>query len=110
MDNLKGSIKAFNVYHTDAYMIAVRNGFEGTEAEWLESLKGEPGYTPKKGIDYFDGEKGDPGDSQLPEVTDADNGKILQVVNGALVLVTMKESEVKTYIDEYISSALEGEY
>ena len=32
MDNLKGSIKAFNTYHTDAYMIAVRNGFEGTEA------------------------------------------------------------------------------
>lgn len=57
MDNLKGSIKGFNVYHTDAYMIAVRNGFEGTEAEWLESLKGEPGYTPKKGVDYFDGEK-----------------------------------------------------
>lgn len=39
MDNLKGSIKPFSVYHTDAYMIAVKNGFEGTEAEWLESLK-----------------------------------------------------------------------
>lgn len=37
--NLKGNITAFNTYHTDAYMIAVRNGFEGTEAEWLESLK-----------------------------------------------------------------------
>lgn len=36
-----------------AYEIAVDNGFEGTEQEWLESLKGEDGYTPKKGIDYF---------------------------------------------------------
>ena len=26
-----------------AYEIAVQNGFEGTEKEWLESLKGEPG-------------------------------------------------------------------
>lgn len=32
-----------------AYAIAVKNGFAGTEAEWLESLrvKGEPGVTPK---------------------------------------------------------------
>lgn len=26
-----------------AYDIAIRNGFVGTEAEWLESLKGERG-------------------------------------------------------------------
>jgi len=26
-----------------AYQIAVKNGFEGSEAEWLASLKGEPG-------------------------------------------------------------------
>ena len=30
-----------------AYVIACRNGFEGTEAEWLESLKGEKA-TPAK--------------------------------------------------------------
>ena len=27
-----------------AYEIAVKNGFEGTELEWLESLKGADGY------------------------------------------------------------------
>jgi hypothetical protein len=48
--NLKGSITSFNTYHTDAYKIAVENGFEGTVAEWLKSLKGD---TPKKGVDYF---------------------------------------------------------
>lgn len=39
-----------------AYEVAVLNGFKGTEAEWLASLvgpKGEPGYTPVKGKDYF---------------------------------------------------------
>ena len=39
-----------------AFEIAVANGFEGTEEEWLESLKGadgEDGYTPIKGTDYY---------------------------------------------------------
>ena len=51
-----------------AYEIAQDEGFEGTEEEWLASMKGEkgdpgkqgnpgqPGYTPQKGKDYFDGE------------------------------------------------------
>lgn len=36
---IKGSIQSLNTYHTDAYMIAVKNGFEGTEREWLDSLR-----------------------------------------------------------------------
>lgn len=51
-----------------AYEVAVREGgYVGTEEEWLASLvgprgeKGDNGYTPIKGVDYFDGEKGDPG-------------------------------------------------
>lgn len=38
-----------------AYDIAVKNGFEGTEKEWLESLKGEDG---KDGTDGTDGKDG----------------------------------------------------
>ncbi len=34
-----------------AYEIAVRNGFSGTEQEWLESLKGADGATGKDGKD-----------------------------------------------------------
>ena len=41
-----------------AYQIAVKNGFTGTELEWLESLKGEKGDTGAKGEK---GEKGDTG-------------------------------------------------
>lgn len=47
-----------------AYEIAVANGFKGTEKEWLESLKGDKGidgYTPIKGVDYFDGKDGKDG-------------------------------------------------
>lgn len=40
---LQGVISGLRSYHTDAYAIAVKNGFEGTEAEWLASLVGPPG-------------------------------------------------------------------
>jgi hypothetical protein len=50
---LQGAINPLTVYHTDAYAIAVANGFEGTIEEWLESLHGKDGYTPVKGVDYF---------------------------------------------------------
>lgn len=35
---LKGRINGLKVIHTDAYELAVKNGFEGTLEEWLESL------------------------------------------------------------------------
>ena len=61
-----------------AYEIAVKNGFEGTEAEWLESLRGEDGRTHNvNGVEELDGNillTGEniplsPGDNRtLPEV------------------------------------------
>lgn len=36
-----------------AYDIYVENGGILTEEEWLNSLKGEPGDTPIKGVDYW---------------------------------------------------------
>lgn len=41
---LRGSLSIPDaIYGKSAYEIAVAHGFEGTEAEWLESLKGEDG-------------------------------------------------------------------
>lgn len=48
-----------------AYQIAVRNGFSGSEREWVESLKGDPGEKGDKGEpgvdikDVFKNEKGE---------------------------------------------------
>lgn len=39
-----------------AYELALENGFEGTEEEWLESLQGtdgEDGHSPVRGEDYW---------------------------------------------------------
>lgn len=59
--NAMGRINRLSVLCIDAYGVAVKNGFKGTVEEWLESLKGadgKDGYTPQKGIDYFDGQDG----------------------------------------------------
>lgn len=55
--NLKGTLQA--VYGQDgksAYEIALVNGFEGTEQEWLLSLKGEKGDDGNPGIYIGSGE------------------------------------------------------
>ena len=44
-----------------AYEIALEHGFDGSEAEWLESLKGEQGKQGKQGIQGVPGEKGEQG-------------------------------------------------
>lgn len=46
----------------------------------------------------------------IPAVSAEDNGKIMEVVGGKLVAKSVSESAVATFVDEYISSALEGDY
>lgn len=51
-----------------AYEIAVKNGYIGTEPEWLLSLKGDRGDTGEQGlqgIQGLQGEKGDPGEQGI---------------------------------------------
>lgn len=62
-----------------AYEVAVLNGYSGTQEEWLASLIGP------QGIQGIQGKQGEPGKG-LPDVTAADNGKVLMVKNGVLVL------------------------
>ena len=46
-----------------AYDIAVKNGFVGTEKDWLESLRGPKGDDGKDGVNGEKGERGDKGDT-----------------------------------------------
>lgn len=46
-----------------AYEIAVANGFEGSEEQWLASLVGATGATGEQGVQGEKGDKGDKGDT-----------------------------------------------
>lgn len=48
-----------------SYDIAVDNGFEGTEEEWVKSIKGEQGPQGPKGDKGEPGEKGDKGEDGI---------------------------------------------
>lgn len=54
---LRGRINSIDTLILSAYAIAVKNGFEGTEEEWLASLKGEKGDKGDVGVFTLDGEK-----------------------------------------------------
>ena len=56
---------------SSAYEIAIENGFVGTAAEWLESLKGKDGIDGKDGLP---GKNGKDGEDGLPG-KDGTNGK-----------------------------------
>ena len=58
---LEGTFDGPVVRGYSAYAIAVQNGYEGTEEEWLESLKGEKGDKGDPGDKGDLGDKGDPG-------------------------------------------------
>ena len=49
-----------------AYEIAIENGFVGTVAEWMESLKGRDGIDGKDGADGLPGKDGTNGKDGLP--------------------------------------------
>ena len=77
-----------------AYQVAVKNGFIGSEKEWLESLHGK---TPVKGVDYFDGKDGVDGkdgqngldgvDGFSPEITTE------EIEEGVKITTTHKDTE-----------------
>ena len=63
---LQGKISKLDTLCVSAYGIAVKNGFEGTEEEWLKSLKGEQGDVGETGATGAQGDKGEKGDKGDP--------------------------------------------
>ena len=45
VQKVTGRVTACDIILLSAYGIAVKNGYRGTEEEWLESLRGESGLT-----------------------------------------------------------------
>ena len=67
-----------------AYEIAVQNGFEGTQEEWMESLKGEPGPAGADGANGKDGADGKTPEKGTDYFTDADKAEMVSAVLAAL--------------------------
>lgn len=82
-ENLKGTMSGPLVRGYSAYAIAVQNGFEGTEKEWLESLKGG---------------------STSSQITSLDDTKI--AVSGAFVMAV----GIPTFIPGYADMSAYREY
>lgn len=93
-----------------AYDIAVRNGFEGTEVEWLESLRGQDGDTPYIGSNgnWFIGQT-DTGVEATPEI-DYNNLANRPVINGHLLEgeITI-EAEVNSISEESLNQIITEE-
>lgn len=76
-------------YYLSAYSIAVQHGYEGTEAEWLKSLKGDTGETGPQGATGTTGEtslpvaRGESADGVAYAATDAGSGSVLPEVSTA---------------------------
>ena len=113
-----------------AYEIAVENGYTGTEAEWLSSLKGEKGDAGEQGIQGIQGEKGDTGaagkdgingkdgkngaDGYSPTatVTETDAGATITITdkNGTTTATVKKGVGEKTAENGEIFNSYEGDF
>ena len=93
------------------YDIAVANGFEGTEAQWLETLKGEkgdPGDKGDPGEQGPQGERGAAGGYYIPTVERASNDSVAVGFTGSVDGMPQVQSvEVALYalrvVEEYTS-------
>lgn len=82
----KASIGGAGEDGKSAYEIAVENGFQGTETEWLASLKGAPGTPGQKGEDGFSPTVSTApnaaNDGTVVTITDASGQHSFEVLNG----------------------------
>lgn len=117
-----------------AYEIAVENGYTGTEAEWLTSLKGqkgergekgEKGDTGEQGLQGIQGEKGEKGDTGAAgkdgvNGTDGKDGAdgfsptviVKETSTGATITITDKNGTTTATVKNGASgdSAIWGDY
>lgn len=89
-----------------AYQVALTHGFEGSETEWLASLKGpkgDTGLTGPKGEQGVQGPKGDTG-STGPKGDPGTDGKT--PVRGTDYWTEADIAEIHSYIDAKIAESL----
>ena len=96
--NIKGNINELSVYHTDAYAIALKNGFKGTVAEWLEHIRGKSAYE----IAVAGGFKGTE-EEWLDSLAKETAKEVEAEKQEALAAIEAKRDEILEYYNEYIT-------
>lgn len=79
-----------------AYAIAVENGFEGTQAEWLASLKGKDGRDGTDGADGAPGADGKPGADGAPGA----DGKTPKLTIGTVTTGTTPSASITGEVED----------
>lgn len=83
---------------------------QAKESGEFKGDKGDPGYTPQKGVDYFDGAKGEPGDDYI--LTEADKTEIAEeaadIVDDALSEVIGDPSGAVPAVPGYMALGMTG--
>lgn len=112
-----------------AYQVAVENGFEGSEEEWLASLEGKDGRTPILKVERFEDDAGGRSGVNITAINYSDDGSILdylgtvydgadghnadpelpeaisptatvtQTENGALIVITDKDGTTQAVVE-----------
>lgn len=99
-----------------AYEIAVKNGFRGTEAEWLQSLHGKDGKTPAKGVDYWtEDDKEEIVDDVLELITEVGGGNpdvafLVTRVESLEQKVDQLDKQLNPYVDIEVTPKNIGPY
>lgn len=88
--------KTVNLGPVTAYGIAVKNGFVGTEEEWLESLKGPPGEGGS-GVSSWEDLTDRPADKEIDE-----NSNVNYTMNGNLTLQSDPTAELHAATKQYV--------
>lgn len=129
-----GESGANGIDGASAYDVAVKNGFEGSETEWLASLhgakgdpgergeKGEKGDSGEQGLQGVPGEKGDPGEPGKDGVNGIDGkdgadgysptATVTETDTGATITITDKNGTTTATVKNGISgdTASWGDY
>lgn len=91
-----------------AFDIAVENGFEGTEQDWLDSLKGKDGYTPyigENGNWFINGEDTNFVATSGIKISSVDGNKEIVFDEQDRTIYSIGEDNSKTIIANYESTA-----
>lgn len=89
-----------------AYKVAVNNGFEGTETEWLASLKGAKGDTGVAGAQGPAGPTGPKGDTGAAGAQGPKGADGKTPARGTDYWTAADIAEIHKYIDEKIAEGL----